>query len=69
MDSIPEMIQELIETAKCMPRATPKAGGCGTVHTFQIDAGTVWRNDAILKKFEALETLKVSPLNLATATK
>jgi len=53
--SVPEMIQELIEAAKYMPRETPEAGGCGTIHTFKIDAGTVWRLDAILKKFEAIE--------------
>ena len=44
----PIKIQELIEAAKDMPRHTPKPGGCGTVHVFEIDAGTVWALDKAL---------------------
>ena len=46
----PAEIQELIEAAKDMPRHTPASGGAGTVHTFKIDAATVWALDKALNK-------------------
>lgn len=50
-----EIVQELIEAAKDMPRKTPAAGGCGTIHDFKIEAAAVWALDNVLKKIEALE--------------
>lgn len=53
-----EIVQELIEAAKDMPRKTPAAGGCGTIHDFKIDAATVWALDRVLRKIEALQKKK-----------
>lgn len=46
----PPEIRELIEAAKDMPRHTPAPGGAGTIHTFKIDAATVWALDKALNK-------------------
>lgn len=46
----PTEIQKLIEASKDMPRHTPASGGCGTIHTFEIDAGTVWALDKALNE-------------------
>jgi len=43
----------LIKAANDMPRETPKPGGACTVHSFKIDAATVWALDMALKKIEA----------------
>ena len=53
-----EIVQELIEAAKDMPRKTPAAGGCGTIHDFKIEAAAVWALDDVLTKIEAFERRK-----------
>ena len=46
----PKEVQELIEAAVDMPRHTPAPGHAGKVHTFEIDAATVWALDKALNK-------------------
>lgn len=48
-----EALEEVARVARLMPRATPAAGGSGTIHSFEIEASTVWANDLALKRLDA----------------
>lgn len=50
-----DAMQEVVEAARLMPRETPAAGACSTIHDFKIDAGTVWNLDRALHKLDALD--------------
>ena len=40
----------VVEAASAMPRTTPAGGGASTVHTYQIEASTVWALDRALRR-------------------
>jgi len=66
--AIPEgwqVVQEVIDAARDMPRATPAPGGSSTEHDFKIAAHAVWRLDRALKKLDATPTPPVAPWNAA----
>lgn len=41
-----------VGAARKMPRWTPKGGGAGTLHTYQIEAAVVWDLDRALTALE-----------------
>ncbi len=54
MAEYPPEIMALIEAAKAMPRQIPKSGGCGTIHSFKIEAAVVWKLDKALRAIERM---------------
>lgn len=46
-------LADLIEYADLMPKKTPAAGGCSTIHQFEISAGAIWGLDERVKKARA----------------
>lgn len=53
VNRLEQIRDDVIAAARNMPRRTPKAGGCSTVHDFRIDAGTVWALDQALSELDA----------------
>jgi hypothetical protein len=50
-----EALEAVVAAARKMPRATPAAGGCSTVHPFAIEAFAVWDLDRALTALDKLE--------------
>jgi hypothetical protein len=49
-----EAMREIVDAARLMPRETPAAGGCTTMHAFEIEAANVWAMDRALTQFDRL---------------
>jgi hypothetical protein len=58
------LLLDVEKAARKLPRETPAAGGCSTVHSFAIEAAHVWANDAALDALDqhraALSALPLS---------